>query len=137
MLSPYMYMYVCIHMIYIFSTCTFVYVHVWSFYNPSSPLGVTSPSPTVSLPPLQLLADEIIAILMTTFSNKLSLVELTKQYNTCFRSDQPLVSKEQLLEAIKKLPNFKVHCRSAKVYWYTASYLCNICARICLTQLSF
>ena len=64
---------------------------------------------TVSLPPLQLLADEVIALLMTTFSAKLSLIQLTQKYNTCFRPDLPQVSKEQLLEAIKKLPNFKVH----------------------------
>lgn len=70
--------------------------------------GVAVSSPAASLPPPQMLVDEIIAILMTRFSNKFSLIELTTQYNTCFRHDQPQVSKEQLFEAIKKLPNFKV-----------------------------
>lgn len=77
--------------------------------------GAMASSPTLSLPPLQLFEDEIIAILMTTFSRKLSLIDLTAQYNTCFRSDQPRATKEQLLDAIKKLSNFKVKCESLKV----------------------
>ena len=70
----------------------------------------TTPAPApAELPPLQLFADEIVAILMTTFSQQLSLIQLTARYNTCFRPDQPRVTKEQLLDALKKLPNFKVH----------------------------
>ena len=73
-------------------------------------IGVVSPpaSPAV-LPPLQLFADEIVAILMTTFTQQLSLLQLTARYNTCFRPDQPRVTKEQLLDALKKLSNFKVN----------------------------
>ena len=78
------------------------------FMSIADATGVAVPSPAASLPPPQMLVDEIIAILMTRFSNKFSLIELTTQYNTCFRHDQPQVSKEQLFEAIKKLPNFKV-----------------------------
>ena len=73
--------------------------------------GIVSPPAPVPavLPPLQLFADEIIAILMTTFSQQLSLIQLTARYNTCFHPDQPQVTKEQLLDALKKLPNFKVY----------------------------
>ena len=86
--------------------------------------GVASPPPTASLPPLQLFADEIIAILMTTFSQKLSLIQLTAQYNNCFRPNQPQVTMEQLLDALKKLPNFKVN--TCTLYMYMFSYNCVI-----------
>ena len=73
-------------------------------------VGIVSPPlPPAELPPLPLFADEIVAILMTTFSQQLSLIQLTARYNTCFRPDQPRVAKEQLLEALKKLSNFKVN----------------------------
>lgn len=79
-------------------TCTYVFL-----------AGIGSPPPSAELPPLQLFADEIVAILMTTFSQQLSLIQLTARYNTCFRLKQPQVTKEQLLDALKKLSNFKVN----------------------------
>ena len=75
-----------------------------------------------------MLADEIIALLMTTFSNKLSLIQLTVQYNNCFRQDEPKVAKEQLLEAIKKLPNFKV--KPLGNYLYTCVEGCCLAVQV-------
>ena len=72
------------------------------------------------LPPLQQVADEIFAILKNTFSQKLSLIELTARYNTSYHPDHPRVAKEQLLDALKKLPYIKVNI----VWVYTCMYCC-------------
>lgn len=50
------------------------------------------------------------AVLMSTHSQKMSLIELVKGYNQAFRSEGQEVKVEgaELLQVIKTLPNFKV-----------------------------
>ena len=76
---------------------------------PFSPPGPSS-SPSPSLSSSQLFSDEVVAILMTTHGLKMSLPNLTKMYNQAFRTpdSQHPVSSEEMGEALKRLPNFKV-----------------------------
>jgi hypothetical protein len=61
-----------------------------------------------SSPAPEPLTDEVVAILLTTHNQKMSLVELTKAYNQAFRSQGPKRDGAELLQAVRKLPNFKV-----------------------------
>lgn len=53
--------------------------------------------------------DEVTAVLLSTHNQKLSLIELTKGFNQAFRANSASkVDSNELLQAINKLPNFKV-----------------------------
>ncbi len=77
---------------------------------PPSPSASAQTSPPLSkpTPSPDLFTDEITAMLVTTHSQKMSLVELTKGYNQAFRSQGPKVEGAGLIQAIQKLSHFKV-----------------------------
>lgn len=80
---------------------------------PTLPTSVIPIPPDVTLPPANLLIDEVMALMVNHFTTKMTISNLTKKYNEIFRlSDgQPPVGATQLKKALEKLDNFKV-------YWY-------------------
>lgn len=81
-----------------------------SLFRVAGGSGHSSPSTGFPKSPIRLphLTDEITAILMTTHSQKMSLIELTKGYNQAFCSQGPKIDSSDLIQAIRKLSNFKV-----------------------------
>lgn len=71
-----------------------------SLLPPPPPSPLSKPHPYM---------DEVTAVLLSTHNQKLSLIELTKGFNQAFRANSASkVESNELLQAINKLPNFKV-----------------------------
>ncbi len=78
--------------------------------QPNTKHSHTYTAPTVSmLPDMDVLVDEVTALMVSHNSNTMTLSNLTKKYNDSFRlpNNQP-VEATQLQKALKKLSNFKV-----------------------------
>ncbi len=73
-----------------------------------SSLSLLQSAPTPDSFPTPLFGDEVVALLMTTHNKKMSLVELTKKYNSLCRGNGPKVDNDKMFQAVLKLSNLKV-----------------------------
>ncbi len=73
-----------------------------------SPHCIPLLSSSLAAPPDQHVVDGILALLISTNLYKLSVIELTKKYNTTFRKSMDQLSEKKLLDVVNASPNFKV-----------------------------